>query len=191
MWFKAAQPSNLDCHRGKAGAGYLRCAGRRHWECPPDPRPGNSAARSWGLGPPAACTRRRFAHAGRLPSILSTVVRTSRAQRFSSTAVYPPCPPTPHEPSPRPRIRARRCEWSNYALACRFRAAAMGVPFLPLRSMLGTDTLARSAAKVIACPFTGRPLAAVPAQNHERITLCRGVAHAKDRACAHERKGKP
>ncbi len=55
------------------------------------------------------------------------------------------------------------CEWSNYALACRFRAAAMGVPFLPIRSMLGTDTLAHSAAKVIACPFTGRPLAAVPA----------------------------
>jgi glutaconate CoA-transferase subunit A len=55
------------------------------------------------------------------------------------------------------------CEWSNYALACRFRAAAMGVPFLPIRSMLGTDTLVRSAAKVITCPFTGRPLAALPA----------------------------
>ncbi len=55
------------------------------------------------------------------------------------------------------------CEWSNYALACRFRAAAMGVPFLPLRAMLGTDTLTHSAAKTIACPFTGRPLVAVPA----------------------------
>jgi len=55
------------------------------------------------------------------------------------------------------------CEWTNYALACRFRAAAMGVPFLPLRAMLGTDTLTHSAAKTITCPFTGRPLAAVPA----------------------------
>jgi len=55
------------------------------------------------------------------------------------------------------------CEWTNYALACRFRAAAMGVPFLPLRSMLGTDTLNRSAGRVIQCPFTGRPLVAVPA----------------------------
>jgi glutaconate CoA-transferase subunit A len=55
------------------------------------------------------------------------------------------------------------CEWTNYALACRFRAAAMGVPFLPIRSMLGTDTLTRSAAKSVACPFTGRPLALVPA----------------------------
>jgi glutaconate CoA-transferase, subunit A len=55
------------------------------------------------------------------------------------------------------------CEWTNYALAVRLQAAAMGVPFLPSRTMLGTDTLARSAAKVIACPFTGRPLVALPA----------------------------
>ena len=55
------------------------------------------------------------------------------------------------------------CEWTNYALAVRFRAAAMGVPFLPVRSLLGTDTFARSAAKEIECPFTGVKLAAVPA----------------------------
>ena len=55
------------------------------------------------------------------------------------------------------------CEWSNYALACRFRAAATGVPFMPIRSMLGTDTFKESAAKTIACPFTGKPLIAVPA----------------------------
>ncbi|HEY2785478.1 MAG TPA: CoA-transferase [Fimbriiglobus sp.] len=54
-------------------------------------------------------------------------------------------------------------EWSNYTLALRFAAAAMGVPFLPVRSLLGTDTFVRSAAKQIACPFTGIPLAAVPA----------------------------
>ena len=55
------------------------------------------------------------------------------------------------------------CEWTNYALAVRFQAAAMGVPFLPARTMLGTDTFRRSAARVIDCPFTGRPLVAVPA----------------------------
>jgi glutaconate CoA-transferase subunit A len=54
-------------------------------------------------------------------------------------------------------------EWSNYTLALRFKAAAMGVPFLPTRSLLGTDTLRHSAACVIACPFTGERLAAVPA----------------------------
>lgn len=55
------------------------------------------------------------------------------------------------------------CEWTNYALAVRLRAAASGVPFLPARTMLGTDTFRRSAAKVIDCPFTGERLIALPA----------------------------
>jgi glutaconate CoA-transferase subunit A len=54
-------------------------------------------------------------------------------------------------------------EWTNYALAVRFKAAAMGLPFLPARSMLGTDTFARSGARVITCPFTGEKLTALPA----------------------------
>jgi glutaconate CoA-transferase subunit A len=54
-------------------------------------------------------------------------------------------------------------EWSNYVLALRFKAAAMGLPFIPARSMLGTDTFRHSAAKVIECPFTGERLLAVPA----------------------------
>lgn len=54
-------------------------------------------------------------------------------------------------------------EWSNYALALRFKAAAMGIPFIPARTMLGTDTFRYSAAKEIECPFTGEKLAAIPA----------------------------
>jgi len=54
-------------------------------------------------------------------------------------------------------------EWSNAALAWRLKAAAMGVPFLPCRSMLGTDTYEHSAARTITCPFTGIKLAALPA----------------------------
>ncbi len=54
-------------------------------------------------------------------------------------------------------------EWSNYTLAVRFKAAAMGLPFLPARSLLGTDTYRYSAARMIACPFTGERLLAVPA----------------------------
>lgn len=54
-------------------------------------------------------------------------------------------------------------EWTNYALAVRLQAAAMGVPFLPARSMLGTDTFRHSAAKSIRCPFTGETLVALPA----------------------------
>jgi acyl CoA:acetate/3-ketoacid CoA transferase alpha subunit len=54
-------------------------------------------------------------------------------------------------------------EWSNGAITWRMKATAMGVPFLPTRSMLGTDTLAYSAAKVVEDPFTGAKVALVPA----------------------------
>jgi acyl CoA:acetate/3-ketoacid CoA transferase alpha subunit len=57
----------------------------------------------------------------------------------------------------------RVVEWSNAGIAWRFKAAAMGVPFIPVRSMLGTDTLKYSAAKVIEDPFTGKPIALLPA----------------------------
>ena len=60
--------------------------------------------------------------------------------------------------------RVETCvEWSNAAIAWRLKAAAIGVPFLPVRSMLGTDTLKYSAAKVVHDPFTGDPICLVPA----------------------------
>jgi glutaconate CoA-transferase, subunit A len=54
-------------------------------------------------------------------------------------------------------------EWSNYALDARLKAAADGVSFGLVRSLLGTDTFKMSGAKVIECPFTGKKYAAVPA----------------------------
>jgi acyl CoA:acetate/3-ketoacid CoA transferase alpha subunit len=54
-------------------------------------------------------------------------------------------------------------EWSNGAISWRMKAAAMGVPFLPTRSMLGTDTLRYSAAKVVEDPFSGAIVALLPA----------------------------
>lgn len=59
--------------------------------------------------------------------------------------------------------RVKCVDWSNAAIAWRFKAAAMGVPFIPVRSMLGTDTLKHSAAKVVVCPFSGDPIALLPA----------------------------
>lgn len=56
-------------------------------------------------------------------------------------------------------------EWSNATLAWRYKAAAMGVPFLPCRTVLGTDVFKHSAARIITCPFTGQKLLAVPALN--------------------------
>lgn len=56
-------------------------------------------------------------------------------------------------------------EWTNGTLTLRHLAGAMGVPFLPTRALLGSDTLRYSGAKVIEDPFTGRPVALVPALN--------------------------
>jgi len=55
------------------------------------------------------------------------------------------------------------CEWTNNTLSLRFQAAAMGIPFLPVRGMAGTDTLRYSAARRIECPYTGEPVLVVPA----------------------------
>jgi len=55
-------------------------------------------------------------------------------------------------------------EWSNATMAWRLKAGAMGIPFIPCRSMYsGTDTFKYSAAKIIECPFTKEKLCAVPA----------------------------
>lgn len=61
---------------------------------------------------------------------------------------------------------ARYEEWSHLAMAMRFRAGAMGIPFMPIRSMLGSDVLRqRPEAIEMTCPFTGEPLLLVPALN--------------------------
>jgi glutaconate CoA-transferase subunit A len=53
---------------------------------------------------------------------------------------------------------------SNLSLALALEAAALGVPYLPTRSLLGSDLLARSSRlRAAACPFTGDPLVLVPA----------------------------
>jgi acyl CoA:acetate/3-ketoacid CoA transferase alpha subunit len=65
-------------------------------------------------------------------------------------------------------------EWSNAALSWRYKAGAMGIPFIPCRTMLGTDTLRKSAAKVIECPFTGHPVALLPA-----LVLDVGLVHVQ------------
>lgn len=61
---------------------------------------------------------------------------------------------------------ARYDEWSHLALGLRWRAGAMGVPFLPTRTMLGSDVLkARQDTRTMECPFTGEQMLLVPALN--------------------------
>lgn len=54
-------------------------------------------------------------------------------------------------------------EWSNASFQWRFRAAAMGIPFMPTRILMGTDTFKYSGAKVVKDPFTGMKVALLPA----------------------------
>jgi glutaconate CoA-transferase subunit A len=62
--------------------------------------------------------------------------------------------------------KARFDEWSHMAMGMRFRAGAMGVPFMPIRSMLGSDVRKhRSEPVEIDCPFTGERILLVPALN--------------------------
>lgn len=58
-------------------------------------------------------------------------------------------------------------DYTNLAMALRFMGGALGVPFMPLKSMLATDILAktrfrRKKAEVMDCPFTGEKVVLVP-----------------------------
>ncbi|HEX6081966.1 MAG TPA: CoA-transferase [Methylomirabilota bacterium] len=54
-------------------------------------------------------------------------------------------------------------EWSHLGLGLRYRAAAMGVPFLPSLTMLGSGLMGVGGSKTVDCPYTGERLHAVPA----------------------------
>lgn len=57
-------------------------------------------------------------------------------------------------------------EWSHMAMGLRYRAGAMGVPFMPTRTMMASDVGGRiDQTKEMSCPFTGEPLLLVPALN--------------------------
>lgn len=54
-------------------------------------------------------------------------------------------------------------EWSHLGLGLRFRAAAMGVPFLPALTMRGSGLADVVGLRTVRDPYTGETLAAVPA----------------------------
>lgn len=58
-------------------------------------------------------------------------------------------------------------EWSHMAIGLRYRAGAMGAPFMPVRSMIGSDVRERlgDQVKEMDCPFTGERVLMLPALN--------------------------
>jgi len=61
-------------------------------------------------------------------------------------------------------------EWSHLAIGLRYKAGAMGVPFLPGLSMLGSDIARTVGLQTVTCPYSGEQLAALPALNPD-VTL--------------------
>jgi glutaconate CoA-transferase, subunit A len=62
---------------------------------------------------------------------------------------------------------ARFDEWSHMSIGLRYRAGAMGIPFMPSRSMIGSDVGKRvgNELRTIVCPFTGQNIVLLPALN--------------------------
>ena len=58
-------------------------------------------------------------------------------------------------------------EWSHMSMGLRYRAGAMGIPFMPSRTMLGSGVgrAPRRELKTMTCPFTGEQLDLLPALN--------------------------
>ncbi|MFI0468935.1 CoA transferase subunit A [Saccharopolyspora sp. 5N102] len=54
-------------------------------------------------------------------------------------------------------------EWSHLGIGLRYKAGAMGVPYLPTLTMLGSDLARMDGTRTVECPYTGQRLLAVPA----------------------------
>ena len=59
----------------------------------------------------------------------------------------------------------RVSEWTNCSLTMRLMAASLGIPFIPVRFLGGTDAFKYSGAKLVSDPWTGDPTVLVPALN--------------------------
>jgi len=70
-------------------------------------------------------------------------------------------------PASRRMVETGQCkvpaETSNAAYQWRFLAGMMGLPFIPSRNLLGTDTGNYSSCKVVKDPFSGKPINLIPA----------------------------
>jgi glutaconate CoA-transferase, subunit A len=68
-------------------------------------------------------------------------------------------------------------DFSECAIVARFRAAAAGLAFMPVRSLLGSDMAAHNAEQIrpMICPFTGDKLHAVAAAEAD-FTIIHGYA---------------
>lgn len=71
-------------------------------------------------------------------------------------------------------------DFSETAMVARLRAASQGMPFLPIRTLFGSDIASVNPEQIkeITCPFTGEKLQAVPAADAD-FTIIHGYAGDK------------
>lgn len=62
-------------------------------------------------------------------------------------------------------------ELSNATYQWRFLAGMMGIPFIPVRNLAGTDTFEKSSAIQVTDPWSGKPIILVPAANPDVAML--------------------
>ena len=65
----------------------------------------------------------------------------------------------------------KKTDYTNGAMSYRLRAGAQGIPFIPVKVMLGTDTMRHSPGKVVKCPFTGEKVLLLPSLNPDICIL--------------------
>ncbi len=56
-------------------------------------------------------------------------------------------------------------EYGNTVMTMRLKAGALGLPYMPMRILGGSDTFRYSGGKIMNDPFTGKPIVAMPALN--------------------------
>ena len=70
-------------------------------------------------------------------------------------------------PASRRAVESGKCkviaETSNAGYQWRFLAGMMGIPFIPARNLVGTDTGKHSSCKVVKDPYSGKPVTLIPA----------------------------
>jgi len=78
-------------------------------------------------------------------------------------------------PASRRMVETGQCkviaEISNAGYQWRFLAGMMGIPFIPGRNMLGTDTCKHSSCKVVTDPFSGKPVVLIPAAYPDAVFI--------------------
>jgi len=54
-------------------------------------------------------------------------------------------------------------DYTNYGMSVRFKAASMGIPFIPVRDHGGSDMELINRGKMVKCPFSGKNVYLLPA----------------------------